>query len=97
MAAIDEAMSPDDRRRFARLVASAWADSAVRDRYEQDPRAVLAEYGIEWPEGAPTPALPADPGDEIDVESLEITAGGALATIGTVSCMSSPLRDRSAE
>lgn len=87
-------MSEQARRDFARLTAIAWTDDALRARYESDPRTVLAEFGITLPDPAEPPLMPAPVDSDIDLESLEISAGGALATIGTVSCPSSPLRDR---
>jgi putative thiazole/oxazole-modified microcin (TOMM)-like peptide len=80
------------RRDFARLTAQAWADHRLSARYETDPQAVLAEFGISLPAGAQPPSLPPAEDDAIDLESLELSAGGALSTIGTVSCPSSPLR-----
>lgn len=80
------------RRDFARLTALAWADGSLTARYDRDPHAVLAEFGITLPTGAEPPSLPPPDDSEIDLESLEISAGGALSTIGTVSCPSSPLR-----
>ncbi|HEY3906227.1 MAG TPA: TIGR04351 family putative TOMM peptide [Streptosporangiaceae bacterium] len=80
------------RRDFARLTARAWADHGLSARYENDPQAVLAEFGISLPAGTQPPNLPPAEDDAIDLESLELSAGGALSTIGTVSCPSSPLR-----
>ncbi|MFF3664855.1 hypothetical protein [Microtetraspora malaysiensis] len=78
--------SQSDGKRFARLVARAWSDESIRERYEQNPRELLAEAGIDWPEDVPVPELPARPDRALDLESLETSAGGALSTIGTVSC-----------
>lgn len=87
-------MSQQARRDFARLTAIAWTDERLRACYEQEPCAVLAEFGITLPDGAAPPLMPRPVDCHIDLESLEVSAGGALATIGTVSCPSSPLRDR---
>ncbi|MGC5033472.1 TIGR04351 family putative TOMM peptide [Micromonospora sp. DT229] len=75
----------EHRTRFARLVADAWSDPALADRYRLDPTAVLAEYGIVLGAGDEVPDLPPAPG-EIAVEDLSTAAGAAMATIGTVSC-----------
>lgn len=87
-------MSEQARRDFARLTAIAWTDDTLRARYDSDPRTVLAEFGITLPHHTEPPLMAAPVDSDIDLESLEISAGGALATIGTVSCPSSPLRDR---
>lgn len=79
-----------DRRAFARLTAMAWADTELFDRYHGNPGAVLAEFGIALPPGAKPPAMPIPVEAGIDLESLELSAGGALATMGTVSCPSLP-------
>jgi hypothetical protein len=86
-------ISEPARRDFARLTAIAWSDDALRARYQADPHAVLAEFGISL-DGAEPPFMPPPADCDIDLESLEVSAGAALATIGTVSCPSSPLRDR---
>ncbi|GGK97753.1 hypothetical protein Sme01_61350 [Sphaerisporangium melleum] len=82
----DPTLTPELRTRFARFVALAWADDSIRRAFENDPRAALAEAGVEWPNELPPPGLPIQPGQAIDLESLESSAGGALGTIGTVSC-----------
>ena len=73
------------RTRFARLVADAWSDPEVAARYDRDPTAVLAQYGITLGDLDGVPDLPPAPG-EVAVEDLGSAAGAALATIGTVSC-----------
>jgi hypothetical protein len=70
-------MSEQDRRRFAKLIAHSWVDESVHARYVDDPRATLAEYGIDCPAEAALPSLPAKPSDEIDVETLELATVGA--------------------
>ncbi|MEV1002450.1 hypothetical protein [Nonomuraea sp. NPDC050202] len=81
-----EALSPEVRTQLARFVARAWSDESLRRDFEQDPRAALAGAGVDWPRELPPPGLPDHPGQAIDLESLESSAGGALGTIGTVSC-----------
>lgn len=77
----------EHRGRFARLVADAWGDPQLAERYAAQPHAVLAEYGIDWAPGQPTPALPAEP-EDVSLEELGSAAGAAMVTIGTVSCPS---------
>ncbi|MDQ7904163.1 TIGR04351 family putative TOMM peptide [Phytohabitans sp. ZYX-F-186] len=75
----------EHRARFARLIADAWSDPDVAARYEREPVAVLAEYGIVLDGDSAAPELPPAPGD-VAVEDLGVSAGAAMATIGTVSC-----------
>ena len=44
-------LGDEDRKKFAKLIAQAWSDESVKDRYESDPRAVLGEFGITYPDG----------------------------------------------
>ena len=45
-------MKPDDfQKAYGKLVASAWADEAIKQRLIDSPEKVLEEYGIEVPEG----------------------------------------------
>ncbi|MET8145100.1 TIGR04351 family putative TOMM peptide [Sphaerisporangium sp. NPDC005288] len=82
-------LGDQDRRKFARLIAAAWGDGELRDRYETEPRAVLHQYGIVYPEGVRTPPLPPKPDGEFDITDLETAAGDAASSIGTVSSISS--------
>lgn len=75
----------EHRTRFARLIADAWSDPDIAARYGSEPSAVLAEYGIVLELGTEAPHLPPAPGD-VAVEDLSMSAGAAMATIGTVSC-----------
>lgn len=75
----------EHRARFARLIADAWSDPEVAARYGREPAAVLAEYGIVLDGDSDAPELPAAPSD-VAVEDLGVSAGAAMATIGTVSC-----------
>jgi hypothetical protein len=77
----------EDRRKFARLVAESWEDVELRSRYEREPRALLGQYGIAYPEGVPTPQLPLKPDGEFDVADLESAAG--VNAPGTAACPSS--------
>jgi hypothetical protein len=74
------------RRGFAWFVARAWSEESIRDAYERDPRAALEQAGVDRPAEAPTPTLPVRPDKALDLEELESSAGGALGTVGTVSC-----------
>ena len=74
----------DDRRKFARLVAQTWSDDAARTRYASEPRPMLAEYGIAFPAGVPTPVLPTKPVGEFSIDELELVAGTSVAPGGSV-------------
>nr|WP_062337248.1 thiocillin family RiPP [Herbidospora sakaeratensis] len=81
-------LGDEDRAKFARLIAAAWADEDVKARFDQEPRELLAEYGVVIPEGVPTPLLPARPEGEFSVEDLQVAAGaqveGCVGTAGTL-------------
>jgi putative thiazole/oxazole-modified microcin (TOMM)-like peptide len=80
-------LGDEDGRKFARLVAAAWADSELRARYESEPRALLSQYGIAYPEGVPAPPLPPKPEGELDIMELEIHAGSTPeSTASSVAC-----------
>ncbi|MEV6981435.1 thiocillin family RiPP [Sphaerisporangium sp. NPDC051017] len=81
-------LGDEDRKKFARLVASAWTEGEVKTRYGREPRALLAEYGIAYPEGVPTPPLPEKPTGEFSLEELEVAAGAANGCLGSASTIS---------
>jgi putative thiazole/oxazole-modified microcin (TOMM)-like peptide len=85
-------ISESDRKNFARLVAAAWADDALTQRYQDNPASVLAEYGIEVREGEglQNPVLPPRPEGEFSVEQLESVAGAAASTFGTMGTATCP-------
>ena len=41
----------DQRNSLSDLFAACWKDEALKARFMSDPKAVLAEYGMEVPEG----------------------------------------------
>ncbi|GGK97850.1 hypothetical protein Sme01_61430 [Sphaerisporangium melleum] len=83
-------LGDQDRKKFARLIAAAWGDGALRDRYQSDPRTVLDQYGIVYPDGVPTPPLPPRPDGEFDVADLESAAGSVVASVSSVSAGDEP-------
>ena len=78
----------EQRNALAKLFAACWKDEALKARFMSDPKAVLAEYGIDVPDGIGVnvvensdntvhitmPAAPA--GDELSDEELAGAAGG---------------------
>lgn len=86
-------------------LGDAWRDDpALRARAEEDPLGVLAEYGVEIPEGADARivantddtvhlCVPPDPNERLEDESLVGVSGGSCAstaaTLGSVSTIPS--------
>lgn len=78
--------------RFAELIARAWVEEGLAIRYDKDPCAVLAEFGIGLANPHEAPALPADPGDDLmigdldraaDVAPFSICSAGTSASVVT--------------
>lgn len=78
-------LGDEDRKKFSKLIAQAWSDESVKDRYESEPRTVLGEFGITYPEGVDVPVMPGKPVGDFSVEALEMAAGGCLGTASSVS------------
>ena len=57
----------DQRDALGALFAACWKDEALKERFKSDPMAVLAEYGLELPEGMAVKVV------ENDGESVHIT------------------------
>ena len=87
-------------QRYLELAARAWADPAFKARLLAEPKAALAEQGIEYPPGVAvevhesTPAtvhlaLPPAPSEELSDEQLDAVAGGdCLGSAGSIACVS---------
>ena len=79
----------EQKNTLAALFAACWKDEALKARFLADPKVVLAEHGLEVPDGVEVtvventddrvhitlPAPPADHGDLSD-EALGQAAGG---------------------
>ena len=79
----------EQRNQLAALFAACWKDEALKARFMSDPKAVLAEHGIDVPDGIDVnvvensdntvhitmPTAPAGVGD-LTNEELASTAGG---------------------
>lgn len=62
---------PDGQEsRFVELVACAWLDPELANRYRTDARAVLAEFGVTPAPGQEPPALPENTMEELTIEEL---------------------------
>ena len=84
----------EERHTLAELFAECWKDDALKARFMADPKAVLAEHGMDVPDGVDVkvvenaddcvhitlPAPPAASG-ELSDDDLEKAAGGFL--VGT--------------
>ena len=87
----------EQRNKLADLFAACWKDEALKQRFMADPKTVLAEYGMDVPDGMAVnvventdntvhitmPAPPSGHGDLSD-EELSNAAGGSVG--GTCSC-----------
>ena len=82
----------EQRNQLAELFAACWKDETLKQRFMSDPKAVLAEYGMDVPDGMAVnvventdntvhitmPAPPSGHGDLSD-EELSNAAGGSPA------------------
>ena len=84
----------EERNKLAELFAACWKDEALKARFMADPKAVLAEYGMDVPDGIDVnvvensdntvhitmPMAPAS-ASELSDEELANAAGGAKQLI----------------
>jgi|SRR6266516_7721972 hypothetical protein len=54
-------LTDQDLGKFAGLVAAAWNNPDLAQRYHGNPHQVLGEHGIRLPPGVPTPEIPPRP------------------------------------
>ena len=79
----------EERNQLAELFAACWKDDALKQRFMSDPKAVLAEYGMDVPDGMDVKVvenaddcvhitLPAPPAGHMDLSDDELSnaAGG---------------------
>jgi len=87
----------DETNKMNVLIAACWKDDALKQRFLSDPHAVLAEHGMDVPEGINVNVventdttvhvtLPAAPHGhaELSDEELENAAGGTVTHLPTV-------------
>ena len=80
----------EERNQLAALFAACWKDDALKQRFMSDPKQVLAEYGMDVPEGMNvnvvensdntvhiTMPMAPDGHHELSDEELSAAAGGA--------------------
>ena len=92
----------DDKNKMNTLIAACWKDDALKQRFLSDPHGVLAEHGMDVPEGmnvnvventdntvhVTLPAVPVGHA-ELSDEELENAAGGNWCAFSANFCMSS--------
>ena len=84
----------EQKNALARLFAACWKDEALKARFMADPKAVLAEYGMDVPDGRDVNVventdntvhitMPAPPSGGMDLsdEELSNAAGGMSACV----------------
>ena len=88
----------EERNQLAELFAACWKDDALKQRFMSDPKSVLAEYGMDVPDGMDVKVvenadncvhitMPAAPGgNDLSDEELRAAAGGC--TVCTVTSQS---------
>ena len=85
----------EQRNQLADLFAACWKDEALKQRFMVDPKAVLAEYGMDVPDGMDVNVvenadntvhitMPAPPSGHQDLsdDELRAAAGGGGAAAG---------------
>ena len=78
----------EQRNQLAELFAACWKDEVLKQRFTADPKAVLAEYGMDVPDGMDVNVventdncvhitLPMKPSGDLTDDELSNAAGGA--------------------
>ena len=82
----------EQRNQLADLFAACWKDEALKQRFMSDPKTVLAEYGMDVPDGMDVNVventdttvhitMPAPPSCGMDLSDEELSnAGGGVAS-----------------
>ena len=90
----------EQKTALARLFTACWSDEALKARFMSDPKTVLKEYGVEFPDGIEVkvvenaedcvhitlPAAPAGAGDLSDDELCNAAGGNCLNSGGGYTC-----------
>ena len=86
----------EERKKLANLFAACWKDEALKQRFMSDPKAILAEYGMDVPDGIDVnvvenadncvhitmPAPPSGHAQLSDEELASAAGGGGILTQG---------------
>ena len=91
----------EERNQLADLFAACWKDEALKQRFMNDPKAVLAEHGMDVPDGIEVNVventdttvhitMPAPPSGGMGLSDGELSnaAGGLLLVSGMLTCWS---------
>ena len=90
----------EQKNQLASLFAACWKDEALKARFMADPKAVLAEYDMDVPDGMDVkvvenadncvhitmPAPPASDGDLSDEELSNAAGGSPFVPLSTPGC-----------
>jgi len=94
-----------DENRFGEIISKCWGDADFKKKFTADPKKVLAEYGMEVPEGLNVkvventndtmyltlPLAPAKPkGGELNDNQLDAVSGGAGTITQTPTMVARP-------
>ena len=82
------------QKAYGKVVAKAWADPDFKAKLLADPKTVLKENGLEFPEDVELRVeentdklvhliLPPEPAEQLSEEELEKVAGGSMPTLDT--------------
>ena len=87
----------EQRNQLAALFAACWKDDALKQRFMSDPKAVLAEHGIDVPanmnvnvvensDNTVHITMPASPAGAADLSDEELSNAAGGATLNTLRC-----------
>ena len=89
----------EQKNQLASLFAACWKDEALKARFMADPKAVLAEYGMDVPDGMDVKVvenadncvhitMPAPPSDHMKLSDDELSnaAGGVCVGLSNGGC-----------
>ena len=93
----------EERNQLAELFAACWKDDALKARFMSDPKSVLAEYGMDVPDGMDvkvvenadncvhiTMPMAPDGHHDLSDEELSAAAGGAPLIFRGLACLCTP-------
>ena len=89
----------EQKNQLASLFAACWKDEALKARFMSDPKAVLAEHGLNVPDGMDVKVvenadncvhitMPAPPSGHLELSDEELShAAGGAAVCGSHNCV----------
>ena len=92
----------EQRNQLAELFAACWKDETLKQRFMSDPKAVLAEYGMDVPDGIDVNiventdatvhiTMPAPPSGVMDLSDAELSNAAGGDTVAVDPFCSGPL------